>query len=345
VTHCVPSEAHERHNPIKRSFVASGPSPAKKKQCRSPSPSKQHTTFFPDKSIPEEARVPEQPSSEEEVHNTSLTGDSTPTAVHPQPTSYDLTLIDYKTRRAPSLPPEEDTVSSQLQLMLYHRLLSALLSPETFDFYALWVKLGINPHKSFSRSFVEDIGLPTGDERDLPELHVDLCSMVAAWISVVHAARSCGAPLRGISPELQIIYRKAGIEKNSCHNRQKKPDSANEAAENPLEALALQEELDIARAIEESLRPIDQEAGEASIVTRAILHNVNNTLAPQSKELAPDEVADLISPAPDDLELEWAVQDSLPAYTSNISDSKAQAITTREHEGSKSEASIQNFTY
>ncbi|OAX40886.1 hypothetical protein K503DRAFT_855055 [Rhizopogon vinicolor AM-OR11-026] len=322
VTRCIPSEVHERYNPIKRGSVSSGLSPAKKKQRRLSSPSKQciHTFF----SIPE-TRIPEQLSFDEKVHDTNLTGNSTPRVAHPQPTFYDLTLIDYKTRRAPSLPPEEDTVSSQLQLMLYHRMLSALLLPETFDFDALWAKQGINPHRSFSRSFVEDIGWPTGDEKDF---HVDLCSMVAAWVSVVHSARSCGEPLRCINPELHIIYRKASVEKTSSHNLQKKPENGNEAVDIPLEVLALREELNIARAIEESLRSINQEAEEAGTVTQAV---TKNAPTPQS---VLDEIVDLTSPAPDDdPKLRLAVQDSLPTRISIIPDSETQSIVMKEREG------------
>lgn len=325
MTRCVPSEVHERHNPIKRSSVSSDLSPVKKKQRQSPSPSK-IPTFYPDKSIPEETRILEQLPFEGNVRDTSVTGNSTLRSTHLQPTFYDLTLVDYKTRRTSSLPPEEDTVSSQLQLMLYYRLLSALLSPETFDFDALWAKQGINSRKSFSRSFVEDIGWSTGD---LPELHVDLCSMVAAWVSVVHSARSCGEPLRGVAPELQIIYRKAGAGKNSSYTRQKKPETENKAADNSLEALALQEELDIAHAIEESLRSLNQEAREA--ITQAVIHDIKDTHAPQSDLNA---VVDLSSPATDNPESNLAVQDLSLACTSNIPDFKAQPIVTEDREGS-----------
>lgn len=309
-------------------------SPCKKKQRRSPLSSEHHIPTL-DKSIPE-AHVPEQLSSEEEVHNTSVTENSTRRPIHPQPTFYDLTLTDYKTRRVPSLPPEEDTVSSQLQLMLYHRLLSTLLLPETFDFDALWAKQGIDPHRSFSRSFLEDIGWPT---EDLLEFHVDLCSMVAAWVSAVHSARSCGEPLRGISPELQIIYRKASVENNPFHSRQKTPGSEYKAAENHLEALALREEQDIARAIEESLLTLSRESGDSTI-TQVVLDNVKNTPAPQSEELALDEAVDLNSPPPDDPKL--VAQVSLPARTSNIPGFKAQV---KECEGSQSEVSIENSIY
>jgi len=292
--------------------VSSGLSPAKKKQRRSSSPSGKHIpTFRPDKSIPEEIR------------DTSVIGNSTPKPIYLPPTFYDLTITDYKTRRTPSLPPEEDTASSQLQLMLYHRLLTGLLSPETFDFDALWAKQGINPYKSFSRSFIEDIGWPIEDHS---EFHMDLCSMVAVWISTVHLVRSCGEPLRGVSPELQIIYRKAGgFKKNASYNPQKKPEFENKSSENSLEALARQEELDMARAIEESLHQLNQD-------TRNYDHQ--NTHALQSRDLLLDQAVDFNNPALDNAKLNGAVQDSSLACGSDIPDSKMRPNVTKDCEES-----------
>ncbi|KAG0702735.1 exonuclease V a 5' deoxyribonuclease-domain-containing protein [Suillus ampliporus] len=291
VTRHVPSEVNGRYNLVKRSSVSPESSPVKKKQCRSPSP--KHTlAFYSDQSTSTESRVADQLPAEEEVYDNSVAGNSISRPIHPQRTFY-----------RSSLPPEEDAVSSQLQLMIYHRLLSALLSPETFDFGALWAKQNVNPCQSFSRKFVEDIGLSTSDERDLPEFHVDLHSMVAAWVSVVHSARSSIEQLRSVNPELQIIYRKA---KNSSHNRQQKAKSEEKAMDSPLEALARQEELDIARAVEESLRPLCQEAGEASTSTQAVANIVRDTFAVQSKEVAPNEVTALASPSLEDPEPAWA---------------------------------------
>ncbi|KAG1749747.1 exonuclease V a 5' deoxyribonuclease-domain-containing protein [Suillus paluster] len=337
VTRHAPSQVNEHYNPVKRSSASPESSPVKKKQRRSPSPSQEPIpAFYPDQSTPTETGVADRPPTEEEVHDHSVPNNSISRSIHPQPTFYDVTLVDYKTRRVPSLPPEEDAVSSKLQLMLYHRLLSALLSPETFDFDALWAKQGINSHKSFSKQFVEDIGLSTRDERDLPEFHVDLCTMIAAWVSVVHLARSSIERLRCVNPELHIIYRKA---KDSFRDRQQKAKSEEKAVNSPLEALSRQEELDIARAIEESLRPLCQEAGEASTSTQAAAH-IRDTFAVQSEELVLDEV-DLASPALENPEPTRVMQDPLHACTQDVPDSKA--IVPKEHEGTPAADEVTNL--
>jgi exonuclease V len=270
-----------------------------------------------------------------------MAGSSIPRPVHPEPTFYDLTLVDYKTRRVPSLPPDEDTVSSQMQLMLYYRLLSPLLSPETFDFDALWAKQVVNPHRSFSRQFVQDIGLLTSDEKDLP-FHVDLNSMVAAWVSVVHSARNSSEQLRGIHSELQIIYRKSGAGKDSIPKQKAKPDE--KAVDNPPGRLALQEELDIARAIEESLRPPAQDAGEAS-TSQAADHSTKVAHAAPSEELPTDEVIDLTSPVRENHEPTLVGQGSLPAGTRDNSDSKPQSIAMKDLEASQYETSSRILVY
>ncbi|KAG1825665.1 exonuclease V a 5' deoxyribonuclease-domain-containing protein [Suillus subaureus] len=327
VTRRVPSEVNKLHNPIKRSLVSSESSPVKKKQRRSPSPSQNDIPVVcPNRSTPEETCAADQPTTEEEIRDNSMAGSSIPWPVHPEPMFYDLTLVDYKTRRVPSLPPDEDTVSSQMQLMLYHRLLSPLLSPGTFDFDALWAKQSVNPHRSFTREFVEDIGLLTRNDTDLP-FHVDLSSMVAAWVSVVHSARSSGERLRGVHSELQIIYRRAGVKKDSIHNRKQKAKTGEKAVDNPPGRLASQEELDIARAIEESLRPPSQDAGEAS-TSQAAGHSIKIASA-QSEKLPDDEVIDLTSPVREHSEPTLVVQGSLPAGTCDNPDFNPQSIAMK----------------
>ncbi|KAG2075178.1 hypothetical protein BDR04DRAFT_1228933 [Suillus decipiens] len=318
VTRRVPSEVNKPHDPIKRNLVLSESSPVKKKQRRMPSPSqKDIPVVCLNQSTAKETHAADQPSTEEEICDNSMAGSSIPGPVYPEHTFYDLTLIDYKTRRVSSLPPDEDTASSQMQLMLYHRLLSPLLSPETFDFNALWEKQSVNPHQSFSRKFVEDIGLLTKDDKDLP-FHVDLSAMVAAWVSVVYSARNSGSQLRGVHSELQIIYRKAGVEKDLVHNRKQKAKSDEKAVDDSPGRLATQEELDIARAIEESLRSPGQDAGVASA-----------SQAAQSEELPIDGVTGSVR---ENLEPILVVQGSLPAGTCDNADSNRQLITTKDLE-------------
>ncbi|KAG2045120.1 exonuclease V a 5' deoxyribonuclease-domain-containing protein [Suillus americanus] len=321
VTRRVPSEINKLQNPIKRSPVSYESSPVKKKQRRSPSPSQNDIAVVcPNWSTPEETRAADEPSTEEEIRDNAMAGSSILWPVHSEPTFYDLTLVDYKTRRVPSLPPDEDTVSSQMQLMLYHRLLSPLLSPETFDFDALWAKQSVDPHRSLSREFVKDIGLLTRDDTDLP-FHVDLSSMVAAWVSVVHSARSSGERLRGVHSELQIIYRKAGVGKDSVHDRKQKAKTDEKAVDNPPGRLAHQEELDIARAVEESLLPPAQEAS----TSQAADQNINITSA-QSEKLPNDEVIDLTNSVRENPEL---IEGLLPADTCDNPDFNSQSISIK----------------
>ncbi|PCH34271.1 hypothetical protein WOLCODRAFT_15220 [Wolfiporia cocos MD-104 SS10] len=105
--------------------------------------------------------------------------------IAPHPT-HTLLLSDTKTRRNNSVPPDEDTVSSRLQLTIYHRLLSDLLAlpgataslhssanvnpvsgsraqarytPQPPEFSAIWQRLELDPERPFSGSFVRDSGL------------------------------------------------------------------------------------------------------------------------------------------------------------------------------------------
>ncbi|KAG2160007.1 exonuclease V a 5' deoxyribonuclease-domain-containing protein [Suillus bovinus] len=340
VTRRVPSEVNEFHNSVKRSPIPPESSPVKKKQRVSLS-SSQNNAICPRQSTPEETCIADQSPTEEEICDISVAGSSITRPIHPEPTFYDLTIVDYKTRRLSSLPPDEDTISSQMQLMLYHRLLSPLLSPETFDFDVLWAKQVVDPHRSFSKNFVEDIGLLTRDQTDLP-FHVDLNSMVAAWVSVVHSARSSGERLRGIHSELQIIYRKAGVNKDSVHDRKQKAESNEMAVDNPPRSSS-QEELDLARAIEESLRPPDQDAGEAS-TSQPANHNSKIICAASSEELLIDEVIDPTSTVRENPEPISVVRGSLPAATCDNPDRNAQSITTKDLAADKLTDLRENWT-
>ncbi|KAG2057085.1 hypothetical protein BDR06DRAFT_952193 [Suillus hirtellus] len=327
VTRRVPSEVNKLHSPAKRGPVSPESSPVKKKQRRSLSPSQNDTSVCLNQSIPEKTCTADRYPIEEDISDNSMAESSIPRPVHLEPTFYDLTLVDYKTRRVSSLPPDEDTISSQMQLMLYHRLLSSLLSPETFDFNALWSKQSVNPDQSFSRNFVEDIGLLTKDQQD--PFHVDLNSMVAAWVSVVHSARCSGERLRGIHPELQIIYRKAGVNKDSVHYQKQKAKTDRKAVDNSMERLALQEKLDMDRAIAESLRSLDQDAGEAS-TSQAADHSLKTAHTASSEKLLTDGVIDITSTVGETPEPTIVVSCSLPAGTSNNPDSDPQSIATKD---------------
>ncbi|KAK0481838.1 exonuclease V [Armillaria novae-zelandiae] len=107
-----------------------------------------------------------------------------------------LRLIDTKTRRSESLPSDEDALSSRLQLMLYHRLLSSLISTETpFDFTRLWEQTNVDPALQLSESFLAQFGIS-------PYAFTCLDDLTALWRNT-----TLKLDIPGIDPCLQLIYR------------------------------------------------------------------------------------------------------------------------------------------
>lgn len=110
-----------------------------------------------------------------------------------------LRLVDTKTRRSESLPSDEDALSSRLQLMLYHRLLSSLISTETpFDFTRLWEQTNVDPTSQFSERFLTQISL-LGISHPAVTCLDDLTTL---WRNITSKL-----DIPGIDPCLQLIYR------------------------------------------------------------------------------------------------------------------------------------------
>ncbi|KAF9245884.1 exonuclease V [Melanogaster broomeanus] len=295
--------------------AATGPpgSPAKKKQRRSISPLQQWMTSF----LPEpQTKVggppdPTLEATEAVVHPGQFT-----TPVGSSCTSsdaYELRIIDYKTRQASYVPRDDETLSPRLQLMLYHRMLSSVLAPDSFDFDLLWRRLKLDPTKRFSDRFVRDIKWDSRIDTTPKKVdHVDLNLLVAEWTSAVHSERAERSLVRCVSPELQIVYRRSVL---AGKWRGKGRDEARETLDmdNPLEALMVQEELDIARAVEDSLRHIGRHVGEASRLAQSVAQNIKQA---GSSNIGNTDVAWklLVSPSSlekEDSELAWAIQQSL----------------------------------
>ncbi|KAF9015724.1 exonuclease V a 5' deoxyribonuclease-domain-containing protein [Cyathus striatus] len=114
--------------------------------------------------------------------------------------TYCLRITDTKTRKTESLPPDEDTLSARLQVMLYHRLLSGLLSQsQPFQFSSFWEKLNLKTSKPFSPNFLIQAGL-TSDNRHFACACLDELSN--SWLKLI--------PELGFStvhPTLQLSYR------------------------------------------------------------------------------------------------------------------------------------------
>ncbi|PBK76928.1 hypothetical protein ARMSODRAFT_1079004 [Armillaria solidipes] len=110
-----------------------------------------------------------------------------------------LRLIDTKTRRSDSLPSDEDTLSSRLQLMLYHRLLSSLISTETpFDFTRFWEQANVDPAWRFSERFLTQTGSLLGTSHPAFTCLDDLTTL---WRNTTSKL-----DIPGIDPCLQLIY-------------------------------------------------------------------------------------------------------------------------------------------
>jgi exonuclease V len=164
---------------------------------------------------------------------------------------YELSLKDAKTRRSKSLPSDDDALSSRMQLMLYHHLLSELLSP-TFSFSTFWEKVHVNPFEPFSDKFLRDFGLARETDGIIVQGYPDcLDDLADFWRLTVQSY-----PLQGVSPTLEITYRTQP--KRSAAPRLSRMDVLD-----PL--VGDQEERDLQRAIVESLRDInpEEESGAA----------------------------------------------------------------------------------
>ncbi|KAF8846138.1 hypothetical protein BDN67DRAFT_891221 [Paxillus ammoniavirescens] len=295
---------------IRTRRASTGPpgSPTKKKQRRSTSPSQQRITSL----------LPESPTelggssslsngdSEAEVHRVELPTSMGPSCISDD--AYELRVIDYKTRKASYIPPDEETLSPRLQLMLYHRMLSSVLAPETFVFEVLWERLNLDPTKPFSDRFLQDL---KWGSRMNNRCHVDLNCLVAEWTSTVYSERTRGSRLTGVSPELQIVYRRSVFAGKGKSEARETVD-----IDDPLEALAFQEELDIARGIEESLRQFCHDRDEATRLAQVVAQNVKQARS-SDVGVAWKQVVNLSGSEQEDYDLAWAIQQSLLSCADN----------------------------
>lgn len=111
-----------------------------------------------------------------------------------------LRIIDTKTRLNESLPRDEDTLSSRLQVMLYHRLLSDLvtLNPP-YDFPALWKKLGLRSAQNFSTAFLMEAKLISHSDNFQV---VCLDDLVTSWYNLVACSN-----ISSVDPTSELVYR------------------------------------------------------------------------------------------------------------------------------------------
>lgn len=220
----------------------------------------------------------ERPSTP--THNPIPPSDSHPSSIDLGPTRYTLQLSDTKTRIRPSLPPDEDTYASRLQLMLYHRLLSNVLStadssiPSTdpLDFALLWDRADVDPSKRFSDTFLHQAGLASATEHDpsLPEMSC-LHDLTAAW-------RRAVLPLNvaEVDRTLTLVYRLQPSRRQPRREKKKKNERGKERAATL--TLEEQEARDLAAAIQASISDVQPGGGGDDDLARAIFESLRESV-------------------------------------------------------------------
>ena len=111
-----------------------------------------------------------------------------------------LYLKEYKTRPYPSFPFYHDTLSGRLQLMLYRRLLSQLVSRSPlYDFNPLWKRLKVNPSSRLSAKFLVMANLTSDNSEFQPKT---LDDVVSWWHECIEEAN-----VQGVNENLELLYR------------------------------------------------------------------------------------------------------------------------------------------
>jgi exonuclease V len=153
-----------------------------------------------------------------------------------------LSVVDTKTRHSNSIPAHADTLPSRLQLMLYHRLLSPLVSSSNLiDFSALWARLKLDPSKSFSFAFTTQARLAW----DSPQVTSPSClnDLTSIWRDAVQQL-----DITGVDRTLQLVYRDRKTVKRKDPRKTTLGGMVVEGSQ--------KEASDFAKAVEASLRDI-----------------------------------------------------------------------------------------
>ena len=179
--------------------------------------------------------------------------------------------------------------------MLYHHLLSALLSP-TFSFSAFWEKVHVDPFAPLSDEFLLQSGLArkTDGEAVLgcAECLDDLADL---WHTAVHSLQ-----VQGVSPTLEIVYRTQSKRRGAAAEVSLPSTSLDEdfgAADREAREIArvieasrqeYEPDSDLQRAIAESLRDVGaKEDGEAELADGDLAANTGPP-SPQAPKKSSD---------------------------------------------------------
>ncbi|KIY52012.1 hypothetical protein FISHEDRAFT_70246 [Fistulina hepatica ATCC 64428] len=214
----------------KRPIEAICPEEDDESNSSSPGKRRRGTPTDPSKRV---KRTPSSPDSNSYETATTMTKSESDSVVH---------IIDTKSRRVPNLPRKEDRIPSRLQVMIYYRLLSALLSSSpAFDFLAFWERLSLDPQALFTKKFSQQATMLA--QATVPMKR--LSDLVPVWYDLLPQLS-----IAEVDKALLIIYR---LVDDKPRPRKKKRGTL-AAAEKYELAVRQQEERDMARAIEASLR-------------------------------------------------------------------------------------------
>ena len=226
-----------------------------------------------------------------------------------------LCIADTKTRRSPSLPPDEDALSSRLQVMLYNRLLSRLLSD--FDFPKFWTCVGVSPARTFSLRFQEQTSLVliSGSAHGASSEQTQcLADLTRLWEQCVQQL-----DINGVSATMSLVYRTQPITKYVKQKSKRRPPGGLASA------LAITERDELEKAVRASLADVglcnDPDLAHA---LASSLAQPERTLLHQTDELKTPHRVDgsLHIPLQDDSELSWAIQQSLLPIFAGVGSTK-----------------------
>lgn len=113
-------------------------------------------------------------------------------------------LKDHKTRTSRSIPKASAFKPTAMQLMIYHRLLSNLVSPHSsLDPAILWDRYSVNPDTPFSDSFITQFGEPAPPS---PTTQHSLPSTIATTSTPLHPIASATNPSQSRSSHSPSIH-------------------------------------------------------------------------------------------------------------------------------------------
>jgi len=181
-----------------------------------------------------------------------------------------------------------------MQLMLYHHLLSALLSP-TFSFTAFWEKIQVDPFVQFTDAFLLQSGLARQTDENIVVASAEcLDDLTDLWHSTLRSLQ-----VQGVSPTLEIVYR-TQPKRNAAAREVSRPVILNDGLGN----VADREARDVALAIEASRREFEDDPD----LQRALAESLRDIM-PKDNEAEVTEgknsVADTQSPLPGAAEQPW----------------------------------------